>query len=158
MYQNKHPKMGISVGIYSLNRPEAGYVAGGCICIHICIYIYMCVYTSVCTREPLRQQHAYVYVCVTCVQIELFLYMCIHTYPYLLQHSWRSRVLIHKRCSSLLVLVEQAWARSVLSYAYGCLRAWSAPSVVCSENRITPVASHAVCKHEIPLASKLCSF
>ena len=39
MYQNKYPKMIISFGIYSINRPEAGY--GG---VHI--YIYTCMYPN----------------------------------------------------------------------------------------------------------------
>ena len=40
MYQNKYPKLIISIGIYSINRPEAGYGRGGCIYIYICIYVY----------------------------------------------------------------------------------------------------------------------
>ena len=35
MYQNKYPKMIIFIGIYSINRPEAGYGRGGCIYIYI---------------------------------------------------------------------------------------------------------------------------
>ena len=38
MYQNKYPKMIISIGIYSIDRPEAGYGRGG---LHIYIYIYI---------------------------------------------------------------------------------------------------------------------
>ena len=38
MYQNTYPEMIISIGIYSINRPEAGYGRGGC--MHIYIYIY----------------------------------------------------------------------------------------------------------------------
>ena len=40
MYQNKYPKMIISIGIYSINRPEAGYGRGGV----VYIYIYMCLF------------------------------------------------------------------------------------------------------------------
>ena len=36
MYQNKYPKMIISVSIYSINRPEAGYGRGG---LHIYTYL-----------------------------------------------------------------------------------------------------------------------
>ena len=38
MYQDKYPKMIFSIGIYSINRPEAGYRRGGlqiCICREI---------------------------------------------------------------------------------------------------------------------------
>ena len=39
MYQNKYPKMIIvSIGVYSINRPEAGY-GWGCICIYIYKYL-----------------------------------------------------------------------------------------------------------------------
>ena len=38
MYQNKYPKMIISIGIYSINRPEAGYGRGG---LHIYIYTHI---------------------------------------------------------------------------------------------------------------------
>ena len=37
MYQNEYRKMSISVGIYNINRPEAGYVGG----VHLYIYIYV---------------------------------------------------------------------------------------------------------------------
>ena len=40
MYQNKYPKMIISIGIYSLDRPEAGYGRGGVAYIYIYMYIY----------------------------------------------------------------------------------------------------------------------
>ena len=44
MYQNKYPKMIISIGIYSINRREAVYGRGGCMYIYIyalhgCIYV-----------------------------------------------------------------------------------------------------------------------
>ena len=29
MYQNKYSKMNISIGLYSINKPEAGYGWGG---------------------------------------------------------------------------------------------------------------------------------
>ena len=44
MYQNTYPKMIISIGIYSINRPEAGYGRGG---LHIYIYIYIYIYKYV---------------------------------------------------------------------------------------------------------------
>ena len=44
MYQNKYPKMIISIGIYSINRPEAGYGRGGCICV--CMSMYKRIYTN----------------------------------------------------------------------------------------------------------------
>ena len=31
----------ISIGIYSINRPEAGYGRGGC--IYMCVYVCVCV-------------------------------------------------------------------------------------------------------------------
>ena len=34
----------ISIGIYSINRPEAGYGRGA---LHICIYIYICIYICI---------------------------------------------------------------------------------------------------------------
>ena len=40
MYQNKYPKMNISIGIYSINRPEAGYGRGG---LYIYIYTFVLV-------------------------------------------------------------------------------------------------------------------
>ena len=44
MYQNKYPKMIISIGICSINRPEAGYGTGGVAYIYICyppvIYLF----------------------------------------------------------------------------------------------------------------------
>ena len=42
MSQNKYPKMNVSISVYRINRPEAGYV-GGCMYIYICICIYFCV-------------------------------------------------------------------------------------------------------------------
>ena len=38
MYQKKYQKMIISIGIYSINRPEAGYGSGGCIYIYVYTY------------------------------------------------------------------------------------------------------------------------
>ena len=38
MYQNKYPKMILSIGICSINRPEAGYGGGG---LHTYTYIHM---------------------------------------------------------------------------------------------------------------------
>ena len=40
MYQNKYPKMIISIFIHSINRPEAGYGRGAVAYIYIYIYIY----------------------------------------------------------------------------------------------------------------------
>ena len=60
MYQNLYPKMIISIGIYSINRPEAGYRRGG---LHIYMYIYIYVYICICT---------YVY---TYVNIYIYMYM-----------------------------------------------------------------------------------
>ena len=42
MYQNEYQKMIISIGIYSIDRPEAGYGRG--VHIYIYIYLYVCVY------------------------------------------------------------------------------------------------------------------
>ena len=46
MYQNKYPKMIISIGIYNINRPQykqtrSGVRVGGGLRIYIYIYIYM---------------------------------------------------------------------------------------------------------------------
>ena len=43
MYQNKYPKMIVSIGIYSINRPEAGYGRGGSIYIYIHVHSCMCI-------------------------------------------------------------------------------------------------------------------
>ena len=40
MYQNKYPIMNTSIGMYSINKPEAGCVWGGYIHIYICVYGY----------------------------------------------------------------------------------------------------------------------
>ena len=50
MYQNKYPKMIISIDTYSINRPEAGYERGGLhIYVHAltCIYVYICIHTYI---------------------------------------------------------------------------------------------------------------
>ena len=48
MYQKKYPKMIISIGIYDINRPEAGYGRGGLhIYIYICACICECVYSYI---------------------------------------------------------------------------------------------------------------
>ena len=49
MYQNKYPKMIISIGMYSINGPEAGYGRGGVAYIYIYIHMYVYVYVSVYT-------------------------------------------------------------------------------------------------------------
>ena len=52
MYQNKYPKMVISIGIYSINRPQGG-TGGGFAYIYICIHMFICV---ICVRS-------HIYVC-----------------------------------------------------------------------------------------------
>ena len=59
MYQNKYPKMIISIGIYSINRPEAGYGRGGC--IHIYIYVYFFIHTYVYVYAYNIYTHTYIY-------------------------------------------------------------------------------------------------
>ena len=51
MYQNKYPKMIISIGIYSINRPEAGYGRGG---LHIYVFMYIYIYVR-------KMRHMYTY-------------------------------------------------------------------------------------------------
>ena len=56
MYQNKYPKMIISIGIYSINRPEAGYGRGGCIYIYIYISISLSLYNLVFEAKLLKSK------------------------------------------------------------------------------------------------------
>ena len=67
MYQNKYPKMIISIGIYSINRPEAGYGRGGCIYIYIYMYIHTYTYMHV-------YEHAETYI---------YIYTYVYTYLYI---------------------------------------------------------------------------
>ena len=53
MYQNEYAKMIISIGIYSINRPEAGY--GGVACIYIYIYLYLYTYIAIYTH-PMQSE------------------------------------------------------------------------------------------------------
>ena len=63
--------MNISIGIYSINKPEAGYGGGGC----IYIYIYMCMYINVDNYEQMnkKSKNVYVHIC-----IYICIYVCIH--------------------------------------------------------------------------------
>ena len=72
MYQNKYPKMIISIGIYSINRREAGYGRGGCICMYIYIYIYMRMYVC---------KHIYIYTWHIAMYTICRLYMNYHELP-----------------------------------------------------------------------------
>ena len=57
MYQNKYPKMIISIGIYSINRPEAGYGRGG---VHK--YIYAGIHTYYAEGNVCVYLHVYMYI------------------------------------------------------------------------------------------------
>ena len=77
MSQNGDPKMTISIGIYSLEGPDVGFLGAGSINVYIYIYVYIYLFVYIYTY-----MYIYIYMYMY-IYIYLYVYICIHIYTHI---------------------------------------------------------------------------